>query len=255
MYSVGQITFVCFMVFVAGFIDSIAGGGGLISIPAYTLTGMPMHSVMGCNKFSSACGTSFSVARFMANKALDIKIAIISAIGAMVGSGLAVKIVLGLSDEFLRIMMVIVLPIIAIAIILKKDVGQADGEIADGIKAICISILIGLSVGFYDGFIGPGTGTIAIFLFSAFMNYNLKTASGNTKILNLSSNVSALISFMISGTVIYHIAIPAAICNIAGNYIGSGIAVKKGSKFIRPVMITVVVLLLGKTFIDFFSTF
>lgn len=120
-----------------------------------------------------------------------------------------------------------------------------------GIKAVFVSLLIGLSVGFYDGFIGPGTGTIAIFFFSAFMKYDLKTASGNTKILNLSSNISALVSFMISGMVIYQIAIPAAICNIAGNYIGSGLAVKKGSKFIRPVMITVVVMLLGKTFIDF----
>lgn len=251
MYSLGQTIFVCIMVFIAGLIDSIAGGGGIISIPAYTLTGMPMHCVMGCNKFSSTCGTSFSVARFMANKAIDVKVAIISAVGAIVGSSIAAHIVIGLSDEFLRTMMVIVLPIISIAIILKKDIGQVEGDIIKGIKAVVIAGLIGLSVGFYDGFIGPGTGTIAIFFFSAFMKYDLKTASGNTKILNLSSNIAALVSFMLSGMVIYQIAIPAAICNIAGNYIGAGLAVKKGSKFIRPVMITVVVMLLGKTFIDF----
>ena len=251
MYSFGQMAFVCIMVFIAGLIDSIAGGGGIISIPAYTLTGMPMHCVMGCNKFSSTCGTSFSVARFMANKALDIKIALVSAVGAIIGSGIAAHIVINLSDQFLRTMMVIVLPVISILIILKKDIGQVEGQLMKGIKAVFVSLLIGLSVGFYDGFIGPGTGTIAIFFFSAFMKYDLKTASGNTKILNLSSNISALVSFMISGMVIYQIAIPAAICNIAGNYIGSGLAVKKGSKFIRPVMITVVVMLLGKTFIDF----
>lgn len=122
MYSFGQMAFVCIMVFIAGLIDSIAGGGGIISIPAYTLTGMPMHCVMGCNKFSSTCGTSFSVARFMANKALDIKIALVSAVGAIIGSGIAAHIVINLSDQFLRTMMVIVLPVISILIILKKDI-------------------------------------------------------------------------------------------------------------------------------------
>ena len=117
---------------------------------------------------------------------------------------------------------------------------------------ITFAILIGVLIGLYDGIFGPGTGTFAIIAYTMIMKYDLRTASGNAKILNLASNYASVITYMIAGTVVYSIAVPAAVCGILGNYLGAGFAIKKGAKFIKPMMIVVVVLILGKMFMDVF---
>ncbi len=245
--------FVCVMVFLAGFVDSVAGGGGIISLPAYIFVGLPPHQAYGCNKFSSAFGTTFSAARFFLNGTLDLKVALVSAVGSFIGSGIASKIVLLLDEQVLKGMLVFILPIVAVIIMFKRNYGEENlAAQLQGVKVWILAMAIGFLIGGYDGLFGPGTGTFAIFAYTMIMKYDLRTASGNAKVLNLASNYASLVTFAFAGTILYKIAIPAAICGIVGNYIGSGFAIKRGAKFIRPMMLVVMVLLLGKMLIDFF---
>ena len=184
--SIWALVFLWFFVFLAGFVDSAAGGGGLISLPAYLFVGLPPHTAIGCNKFSAACGTTLSAARFFKNGAVDWQVAAISAVCSFVASYLGIRIALMINQETLKTVLVIVLPIVAVLLLLKRNFG-AENQSADipKKKAFILAACAGLVIGFYDGLIGPGTGTIAIIVFSAWMKYDLKTASGNAKVLNL----------------------------------------------------------------------
>ena len=253
--SIWALVFLWFFVFLAGFVDSAAGGGGLISLPAYLFVGLPPHTAIGCNKFSSACGTTLSAARFFKNGAVDWQVAAISAVCSFVASYLGIRIALMINQETLKTVLVIVLPIVAVLLLFKRNFG-AENQSADipKKKAFILAACAGLVIGFYDGLIGPGTGTIAIIVFSAGMKYDLKTASGNAKVMNLASNYASLIAVITGDKVIYSIAIPAAVFGIIGNYIGAGFAIKKGTVFIKPLMICVIVLLFGKLFYDVFGS-
>ena len=230
--SIWALVFLWFFVFLAGFVDSAAGGGGLISLPAYLFVGLPPHTAIGCNKFSSACGTTLSAARFFKNGAVDWQVAAISAVCSFVASYLGIRIALMINQETLKTVLVIVLPIVAVLLLFKRNFG-AENQSADipKKKAFILAACAGLVIGFYDGLIGPGTGTIAIIVFSA-----------------------ALIAVITGNKVIYSIAIPAAVFGIIGNYIGAGFAIKKGTAFIKPLMICVIVLLFGKLFYDVFGS-
>lgn len=246
--------FVCLLVGLAGFVDASAGGGGIIALPAYVFTGMPAHFAFGCNKFSSACGTTLSVFKFWKAGAVNIRSSLLAAFSSFIDSGIAASIVLMIPDHVLKTMLLIILPIAAVVIFLKKDMGEEDLSHSLSQRAtIIFSLLIGFLIGGYDGMFGPGAGTFAIFAFSSIMKYDLKTASGNAKIVNLASNYASLLTFALAGAVYYQIAIPAAICNIIGNYIGASHALEKGGKFIRPMMIVVLIFLLAKIAFDLFK--
>jgi len=232
------IAIVCGFVFLAGLIDSIAGGGGLISLPAYIASGIPVHMALGCNKFSSAFGTIVSSARFWKKKKVHIKTAVISIVCALSGSAAGAKTALYVDDFIFRIILIVVIPIVAGIVMLKKDFGTVNEvDTLNQPKVIILSAVIGLSIGFYDGFLGPGTGTFLIFSYTLLLHFDLVTASGNAKLVNLSSNLGALIMFLIHGQVYFPLAIPAALFGVAGNFIGSGLALKKGSKIIKPVFV------------------
>ncbi len=248
------LVFVCLLVGLAGFVDASAGGGGIIALPAYVFTGMPAHFALGCNKFSSACGTTLSVFKFWKAGAVSIRSSLLAAFSSFIGSGIAASIVLTIPDHVIKTMLLIILPLAAIVIFLKKDMGEDDlSHSLSRRSAILLSLLIGFLIGGYDGMFGPGAGTFAIFAFSSIMKYDIKTASGNAKIVNLASNYASLFTFALAGTVYYQIAIPAAICNIIGNYIGAAHALKKGGRFIRPMMIIVLIFLLAKIGLDLFK--
>ena len=250
-----QIAIVCPLVFLASLVDSIAGGGGLISLPAYYLTGIPAHFCLGSNKFSSCTGTLFSTTRFLRSGNFHLKSALTAAAAALVGSFLGAKLTLFLDDHALRIAMLILLPIAAVFILMqarKKTDENTFGQISPR-KAAFLSAAIGLVIGAYDGFFGPGTGTFLILGFTTLLGFDMKTACGNTKVVNFSSNVAALVTFIAAGTIQYHLAIPAAACSVAGHWIGSGLAIKKGARFIRPVMLVVLVLLFSKLVFDMFA--
>jgi len=233
------------LVFLGGFIDSIAGGGGLITLPAYILTGMPMHMALGSNKFSSTFGTAFSCFNFLRNKRVYVKAIPVSVVCALGGSATGAYVALLVSDTALRWILIGVVPVVAVFTLMKKNFGAEDRSHTLSTQVILLgSGAAALVIGFYDGFFGPGTGTFLIFIFAIFLRFDLVTANGNTKIINLSSNVGALITFLISGHVMFALAVPAAIFGVVGNFAGSSLAIKIGAKIIRPVLVVVLAILL-----------
>ncbi|MCB5245780.1 MAG: TSUP family transporter [Candidatus Cloacimonetes bacterium] len=249
--SVLDYLFVLPFIFLAGLIDSIAGGGGLISLPAYVAAGLPMHTALATNKFSSACGTAFSTANYLHSKVIDLPVALISALLAIIGALVGTRTVLKLSPEPLRYLLIFVIPVIAILTLIHKDFGSknrsADTKL--GIR-LFLGAIAGLIIGFWDGFFGPGTGTFLIFIYTMLMHYDFMVANGNTKIVNLTSNLTALITFLIAGKVYFPLAIPSAICGIAGNILGSKLVILRGNKLIRSVFIIALIILLGRVTYD-----
>ncbi len=246
-----QIIVVSILVFFAGFVDSIAGGGGLISLPAYLVAGLPMHMALGTNKFASSCGTSISVIRFIKNKCMHKESVIASIIGALIGSFIGSNIALLIDEKKLKVVLIIIIPIILVMALRKKELSDKDTSEKWTKKAlILISLAAGFVIGGYDGFYGPGTGSFLMLIYSAVIGFNVKTSVGNTKAVNLSSNIAALVTFLINGKVFFPIAIPAAACGILGNYIGSGIVLKKGEKIVRPIFLIVMIGLLIKLIIE-----
>jgi uncharacterized membrane protein YfcA len=247
----GMVSIICLLIFLAGFIDSIAGGGGLISLPAYLFAGLPMHNAIATNKFSSAFGTSISTFRFIRSKNIHFKSAFSSVIGAFIGSFAGAKLALAIDEIYLKYFLLIVLPFIAFLVLSKKDFGVEDKTFRlTNSKIIFLSGLSGLLIGAYDGFFGPGTGMFLILVYTGVIGFDIKTASGNAKIVNLSSNIAALIAYLVSGKVLFTIAIPAALFGVLGNWIGSGIAIKKGAKIIKPVTILIMIILFARIIYD-----
>jgi len=173
---------------------------------------------------------------------------VFSLLGAAVGSRLALM----LDDRTFRLLLIIALPCVAVFLVFRKDKVYENGrEIFSPRKSAVLASVIGLSIGLYDGIIGPGTGTFAIIAYNVFMGYDLKTASGNAKVLNLASNVASLFTFALAGNVLFIIGLPTAAAGVAGNYIGAGFAIKRGAKFIRPMLFVVLAILLVKVIYDF----
>lgn len=235
----------------AGFVDSAAGGGGLISLPAYLFSGMPVHLAYGTNKLSAACGTTFATANFFRSGAMNVPVGLLAAAGSFAGSALGAHIVLLISDKALRTMMFVILPVAAVVILWRRKLPDENRD--DGLftpRKAALALAIGLGIGLYDGLFGPGTGTFAIIAFTALMGFDLRTAGGNAKVLNLASNYASLITYLLGGMVVFSVGIPCAVSGIAGNLLGSHFALKKGAGFIRPMMLAVLVLLLGKLLSD-----
>lgn len=253
MTTIQMILVVCPLIFLASFVDAVAGGGGLISVPAYMLTGMPTHMAYGSNKFSASMGTLFSVVRYTKSGTVYLKVALISAGFAVAGSTLGANLALLLSDYALRISMTILLPVAAIFVLVNKKSLNREVSVVEKLSPVwlvVLSALIGFVLGMYDGFFGPGAGTFMILGYTVFMGFDMKTASGNAKIVNLASNVSALAVYIFAGKVYFAVAVPATLCSIAGGWVGSGLAIKNGSKFIKPVLVCVLCGLFGKIIYD-----
>lgn len=247
---------VCPLVFFASFVDAIAGGGGLISLPAYLLTGMPAHMAIGSNKFSAAVGTAISTARFIRSGNLHLQIALQTAVIAFIGSALGAQLALHVSDHYLRIIMMVLLPCVAVFVLFnRRQMGDESRFEQFSRRRIWGGMLgAGLLIGMYDGFFGPGTGTFLILSFTTVLGFDLKRACGNTKIVNLTTNIAALLMFILAGQIHYAVAIPATAFSVLGNWLGSGLAIKNGAKFIRPVMFAVLCLLLIRLTYDMVST-
>lgn len=247
MEWLGDLIYVCPLLFIAGVIDAIAGGGGLIALPTYLMTGMPVHMAYGCGKLQCSLGSTMAVLRFGKNGVLDGKFAALTAVAAMLASAVATQLVLYLDEAIVRNIVLVMLPAAAIMILLPKKQGQGNiiKQIVNG-KNILLVLVSGLLLGTYDGVFGPGGGTIAIMIFSLLLHYDLRVAAANSKVVIMASNYMALVGYLLTGNIIYQIAIPAAICNMLGNYIGAGLAIKKGEKLIRPLMLVIVMGLILK---------
>lgn len=240
---------VCPLVFLAGLVDSIAGGGGLISLPGYLLAGVPAHVALGTNKLSSATGTLVSTLRLLKQGYLKGKmfIATCSAVFALAGSFLGARLALLVPDEVIKHLMIVILPIVAWYVLRGKKEGEEEAVNPLPEKRVfLISVLAAFVIGGYDGFYGPGTGTFLILIFTGAAKMDTRSAAAQTKVINLSSNVAALAEFIVSGNVNFALGLAAAACSVAGHYIGSGMVVHNGQKIVRPVVLVVLVLLFLK---------
>lgn len=242
-----QYLIVCPLVFLAGLVDSIAGGGGLISLPAYLIAGIPPHMALGTNKLGSVMGTVVSTFRFAKNGYINFKSALWFIIAALIGSSIGANLTLLVSEKMVGNLMIVVLPVVAFYVLKNKKMG--DDSLAHTIpekKAFTIALAAAFFVGAYDGFYGPGTGTFLILILTGAAKYTMKEAAGTTKAINLASNAAAFVTFMINGKLIWPLGIAAGVFCIAGNYIGSGMVLNNGQKIVRPVVLIVLAILFVK---------
>ena len=237
---------VCPLVFLAGFVDAVAGGGGLISLPAYMIAGLPVHFAIGTNKLSSGMGTTLATARFAKNGYIAWKNALLCIVTALIGSSLGAKLALQLDDYYFKRLILVILPCTALYLTFGKPfVGEKESFPVR--KMILFSALIAFIIGIYDGFYGPGTGTFLLLLLTGIAHMGLKEANGITKAINLTTNLTALAVYLMNGKVIFLLGLIAGIFSIAGNYLGTRCFDKGGAKFVKPLMMVVLVIFFIKT--------
>ena len=238
-------------VFLAAFVDGIAGGGGIISVPAYLLAGLPPHLTLGTNQLSSCIGTAVSTGRYIKGGFIDWKLGIPAVLLALLGAHVGTRLQLIVDENWLKWMLLIVLPLVAFAVLRDKRLPEEPGEIAPR-RQMLIVWAAALLIGCYDGFYGPGTGTFLLLIFCRLGRMDLRTASGNVKLVNLASNIGALVTSLLSGKVFLALGLIAAAVSMLGHFLGSGLAIKDGSKIIRPIILLVLALLAVKIVSELF---
>jgi len=237
----------CGLVFLGGLVDSIAGGGGLITLPAYFAAGLPAHAALATNKFSSVCGTFFAVVRYWRAGAVNVRAGLAAAAGALAGSAAGARLALAVPAVVINTMMIVLVPVVLIVFLARERFTvrpSRRGALSRGV--LPVSAAIGLVIGAYDGFFGPGTGTFMTIAFSVVLGFGLLTASANAHLANLASNAGSVAVFLLAAKVLFPLAIFAAAAGVAGNLLGSTLAVRKGARVIRPLMIAVMVVLLAE---------
>ena len=240
---------VCPLTFLAGLVDAVAGGGGLISLPAYLIAGLPVHNAIATNKMSSSMGTTIATVRYGISGFIPWKIALFCAVFAMVGSNIGANLALLLSDRVFKIVMLVILPLTA-WYVLRGRALDGERESFSAKKTTLIAMGIALAVGVYDGFYGPGTGTFLLLGLTALGHMPLQEANGTTKVINLTSNITALAVFLINGKVLLPLGIVAGLFNVAGNYLGARMFEKGGAKAVKPVMVIVLIIFFIRVITD-----
>ncbi len=251
--SLLQTGFLVFVVFMAGFVDSIAGGGGLISLPAYFAAGLPAHAALATNKFSSFMGTLAATYRYYRAGRMKLKLGLSAAAGALAGSAAGSRVALLLDGKTINTLVLTLIPAVLVFFIIKDRIFRSPDKGIEHKKnkytsrqETAISTVIGTAVGFYDGLFGPGTGAFLTLGFNFFLRMDLVSASGNARLANLASNFGALAVFAFSGNILFPLALFTAAGGIAGNMLGSRLALKKGERIIKPFMVIVLLILLAE---------
>lgn len=234
------------LLFAAGFVDAIGGGGGLISLPAYTFVGLPPHLAIGTNKLSSTMGTTVAAWQYARRGYIPWKTAAAGVAFALLGSFCGSHLALVASDFFLTVFMLVAIPAVGVYVIVKKDLrnGKPPHPRRKTVALIC---LIAFCIGVYDGFYGPGTGTFLLLLLTGLARLDVFKAAGITKAINLTTNVTALVVFLMNGTALVGLGLVGGIANIAGNYLGARLFTSRGSAIVRPIIIVVLVVFAVRT--------
>lgn len=238
---------ICPLLFAAGFVDAVGGGGGLISLPAYLLAGLPAHRAIATNKLSSSCGTTLATARFIRNGLVDFRLAVPSVIAAVAGSSIGANLSLRVNESVMRVLLLLLLPLTAFIVLnprLFRD--REEDKSAAGLRTLLVAVAAALLIGVYDGFYGPGTGTFLIIAFTVFARLNIRHANAQAKVINLTTNLTSLAIFLANGQVLLLPGLAGAVCNVAGSYFGSTLAIKKSGSVTRPIILLVLLLLFLK---------
>jgi len=232
--------------FVAAFVDAVVGGGGLIAVPTLLAAGLPPHLALGTNKLAGSMASLTSTLTFMRSGYVDWrmtgKLIPLTAIGAVSGALLLQQV----PSDWMRPLIVVMLIVVTLYTLLKRDWGVIRGEARKLTKAGALGLAAAaLLLGGYDGFFGPGTGSFLIFTF-LLLGLDFVQAAGNAKLLNFTSNVSALIVFLALGQVAFSIGLLMGVSMVAGSLAGSRVAIRQGSRYVRVLFVTVSVLLITR---------
>ena len=243
----GRTFLCCLAFFFAGIVDSITGGGGLITIPAMLAVGIPVRFITGTNQCAAWIGSGVAAFKYMKSGNIHLRSALITLPFAMIGSYLGARLNLIVPVQYLRIFMLVMVPVIALFIFANKNLGEEDHVNEKSETSIVLwSALIGFLLGGYQGFYGPGAGLFFMLAYAALLKLNLVRATGNTSFVIAVISVISVSTYAASGAVLWGLATAATFFNVAGSYLGAALAIKKGAGIIRPIMILVLALLLAK---------
>lgn len=237
--------------FFASFVDSVVGGGGLISLPALLFTGLPMNMVLGTNKLAGTMSSLTSTLSFLRSGKVDVKLVSFLVPVAFAGAVLGAYTVRLIPVVLLKPLVIVLLIVVTLYTLLKKEWGAVSTYRGPTSRIMIISLLAAFIISFYDGFFGPGTGSFLIFSF-LMLGFDFVIAAGNAKVLNFTSNLASLVTFMSLGFVNYHYGLPMGLSMIAGALVGSRLAIRKGVRYIRPLFIIVSILLISKQMWELF---
>nr|WP_217368654.1 MULTISPECIES: TSUP family transporter [unclassified Brevibacillus] len=232
--------------FIAAFIDSTVGGGGLISLPALLGLGMPPYLALGTNKLAGTISSATSSYTFIKNGKFDKKLMLILFPVSLIGAYFGAKTVLFVPQEFLKILVVIMMALIFVYTLFNKRFGQDSNYKGLTKFTLGIGIPFTFLIGFYDGFFGPGTGSFFVFLMVLLFGYDFVIAAGNGRILNLASNISALFVFTMEGKVVFMTGLIMGIAMLLGANLGAKMAIKTGVRYVRPLFLVVSITLIVK---------
>jgi len=237
------IILLCIAAFSAGLVDAIVGGGGLIQTPVglILLPNLPVATVIGSLKIPAFSGTFFAAIQYIKKVKMKWKMLLTMMLLAFCAAFIGSKLLSMIHNDFMKPILLIVLSLVAIYTYSKKNFGTKNEKNLTPKREIFYGIIISIIIGFYDGFIGPGAGSFLVLAFITIVGFDFLHASAHAKMVNLATNFGSILFFLIKGTILWNLAIPMALCNAAGGFIGAKIAIKKGNSFIRIFFLLVVV--------------
>lgn len=244
----------CGAALLAGLVDAVVGGGGLIQIPALftVLPNVAAASLLGTSKLAGIWGTGAAAISLARRVRIEWGTAVPAAMTAFVLAFAGAYTVTRIPPDFIRKLLPFILVLVALYTLKKKDFGSVHAPIHSGMKERAVAMVVGGGIGFYDGFFGPGTGSFLVFLFVRFFGFNFLGASAVAKVVNVACNLAALLWFGYSGHLLWRVGLAMALFNVLGSLIGSHLAVRNGSAFVRKVFLLVVTSLILKTTYDAF---
>lgn len=237
---------ICPLVFLGGFVDAIAGGGGLITLPAYLLCGLPAHLAIGTNKMSAMVGTAFSCGRFVRGGYVDWGLAVPAAACSLAASVGGAHLSMLLPEESFRIVLMVLLPVVAALTLRRRALLPATEDMARR-RRVAAMCCVALACGLYDGFYGPGTGTFLILGLSTFARLGVADCAGQTKVINLAGNVSGFLTLALAGQSWIALGAMASVFSIAGHFLGAGMVMRGGTRVVKPIVLVVLAVLFAKT--------
>lgn len=236
--------------FIAGYIDSIAGGGGMIQVPVLLYSGIPPVFVLATNKMASLFGTLMATIKYYLSNKISLKVVSIAILPCLLASYIGSELVMYIPDNIIQWAILVSIPIALIFLLKKSDEFKAEKTELSKKNVV----LATAPIGFYDGLLGPGTGTYMTISMKKFLHLDYIISTASTKPLNLATNLGSAIAFVMAGKVLWMIAIPMALSNMLGSYVGSHYAIKGGEGFIKKVLIFVLVFMLGANILKIIFT-
>ena len=246
--------FILIAAFSAGFVDAIAGGGGLIQLPALLISfpDREVAEVAGTNKLGSIFGTSAAALNYRRNIKTDSKLLLAMVLPAFIGSGSGSLLATKISTEQLKVAIVVMLVAVFAYTLARPDLGKVEVLKGAAKRQRTVGAVAGLTIGFYDGFIGPGTGTLLMIVLVAALGFAFIGASAIAKVVNVATNFASILVFGISGSIMWVVGLAVGICNLAGGIIGSRVAIRRGSDFVRKFYLVVTFALIVRVLFDLF---